>query len=138
MPFRLSTRGHYAVLLMHELARAGDSVCSLTDIAKAQKVSPGYLEQIVRPLRDAGLVESRRGFGGGYTLAVPASRITVGNIVRSVEGPVIPVKCAGAEEVPDNCPDNCQARWVWQKVGEAIDSVLDSVTLEDLLREENR
>ena len=135
MPFRLSTCGHYAVLLMYESARAGDSFCSLADIAGVQKVSPGYLEQIVRPLRDAGLVESRRGFGGGYTLALPPSQITVGNIVRTVEGPVVPVKCAGEGDVPDECPDNCQARRVWRKVGEAIDSVLDSVTLEDLLQE---
>ena len=122
MPFRLSTRGHYAVLLMYELARAGDSYCSLANIASIQKVSPKYLEQIVRPLREAGLVKSRRGFGGGYSLAGSPNQVTVGDIVRAVE-------------VPGHCPDNCRARGVWQKVGEAIDTVLDSVTLEGLLQE---
>lgn len=135
MPFRLSTRGHYAVLLMYELAKANDSYCSLADIASVQKVSRKYLEQIVRPLREAGLVTSRRGFGGGYSLATSPNQVTVGDIVRAVEGPVIPVECAGVEEIPGHCPDNCRARGVWQKVGEAIDTVLDSVTLEGLLHE---
>ncbi len=135
MPFRLSTRGHYAVLLMYELAKSGRSYASLADIASRQKVSQGYLEQIVRPLRDTGLVVSRRGFGGGYSLARPPQDITVGEIVRAVEGPVMPVKCVSDAPVPDTCPDNCQARAVWQRVGEAIDSVLDSFTLEHLANE---
>ncbi len=134
MPFRLSTRGHYAVLMMYELARAGRAYVSLTDIASAQRVSQGYLEQIVKPLREAGLVISRRGFGGGYTLARPPEEVTVGQVVRAVEGPVLPVKCAGLAAAPDECPDDCQARSVWQKVGLAIDSVLDSVTLRSLLQ----
>ncbi|MGI6643982.1 MAG: RrF2 family transcriptional regulator [Bacillota bacterium] len=135
MPFALSTRGHYAVLFMYELARTGNSYASLKDIASRQRVSQGYLEQIVGPLRETGLVVSRRGFGGGYSLAKSPRDVTVGEIVRAVEGPVVPVKCVSDDPVPDTCPDNCQARAVWQKVGEAIDSVLDSFTLEDLVSE---
>ncbi len=132
MPFRLSTRGQHAVLLMYELARAGDSHASLAEIASAQNISQRYLEQIVRPLREDGLVIGRRGFGGGYVLGRPAKSITVGEIVRAVEGPVIPVKCVSDTDMPKSCPEDCQARMVWQKVGEAIDSVLDSFTLETL------
>ena len=136
MPFRLSTRGHYAVLIMYELAKSDGAYSSLQDISTARGLSQGYLEQIVRPLREAGLVEGKRGFGGGYTLARNASEITVGEIVRTVEGPVVPVQCVADDLVPEGCPDDCRAKSVWQKVGQAIDNVLDSITLEDLVREE--
>jgi len=133
MPFRLSTRGHYAVLLMYELARSQGAVSSLAYIAASQRVSQGYLEQIIRPLREAGLVTGKKGFGGGYCLARPPSEITVGDVVRAVEGPVVPVKCVAGDLETDTCPDDCRARVVWQKVGQAIDNVLDSITLESLL-----
>ncbi len=136
MPFRLSTRGHYAVLVMYELAKAGGSYSSLQDISAYWSLSQGYLEQIVRPLREAGLVEGKRGFGGGYTLAKDASEITVGEIVRTVEGPVVPVQCVADDLHPERCPDDCRAKAVWQKVGQAIDHVLDSITLADLIRED--
>jgi len=133
MPFRLSTRGHYAVLLMYELARSQGAVSSLAYIAASQRVSQGYLEQIIRPLREAGLVTGKKGFGGGYCLARPPSEITVGDVVRAVEGPVVPVKCVAGDLETDTCPNDCRARVVWQKVGQAIDNVLDSITLESLL-----
>ncbi|HHX28512.1 MAG: RrF2 family transcriptional regulator [Bacillota bacterium] len=136
MPFRLSTRGHYAVLIMYELARSGESFSSLQDISASQRLSQRYLEQIVRPLRQAGLVQGKRGFGGGYVLAREASAITVGEIVRAVEGPVVPVECVADGSTPERCPDDCKAKSVWQKVGEAIDNVLDSITLEDLVRDD--
>jgi Rrf2 family cysteine metabolism transcriptional repressor len=138
MPFRLSTRGHYAVLVMYELAKSDGAYSSLQDISAARKLSQGYLEQIVRPLREAGLVEGKRGFGGGYALARSASEITVGEIVRTVEGPIVPVQCVADDLHPERCPDDCRAKSVWQKVGQAIDNVLDSITLEDLIREETQ
>lgn len=136
MPFRLSTRGHYAVLLMYELARSGDALSSLADISTVQKISQGYLEQIIRPLREAGLVTGKKGFGGGYVLSVPPSDITVGDVIRAVEGPVVPVKCVGKTSKMDSCPPDCRARHVFQRVGQAIDRVLDSITLESLITPE--
>jgi Rrf2 family protein len=133
MPFRLSTRGHYAVLLMYELARSGNALSSLADISAIQRISQGYLEQIIKPLRQAGLVAGKKGFGGGYSLSRPPSEITVGDVIRAVEGPVVPVKCVGETSAMDACPDGCRARQVWQKVGQAIDNVLDSITLGSLL-----
>lgn len=134
MPFRLSTRGHYAVLLMYELARSGDSLSSLAVISASQKISQGYLEQIIKPLREADLVSGKKGFGGGYTLTRTPSEITVGEVIRAVEGPVVPVRCAADNtRVLDSCPDDCRARYVWQQVGHAIDGVLDSITLQDLI-----
>lgn len=136
MPFRLSTKGHYAVLLMYELAKSGSAFSSLQDISTAQRVSQGYLEQIIRPLRESGLVEGKKGFGGGYTLTKPAEEVTVGEVIRAVEGPVFPVKCVDDKSSLDSCPDDCRARAVWQRVGEAIDGVLDSITLRDLAEDE--
>lgn len=136
MPFRLSTRGHYAVLLMYELARSKGPYASLSEIASTQMLPQKYLEQIIKPLRESGLVKGRKGFGGGYALARPKDEITVGEIIRAVEGPVVPVKCVDESSNLDCCPSNCRARVVWQKVGEAIDRVLDSITLADLLRED--
>jgi len=135
VPFRLSTRGHYAVLLMYELARSKDSFTSLSQISETRKLSQGYLEQIIKPLKEKGLVKSRKGAGGGYLLAKPPGEISVGEVVRAVEGPIAPVKCVDHETFPGSCPDDCRARIVWQKVGKAIDQVLDSMSLEDLLDE---
>ncbi|HOA70341.1 MAG: Rrf2 family transcriptional regulator [Bacillota bacterium] len=129
----MSTKGHYAVLLMYELAKAGDEFISLADVSAAQRVSQGYLEQIVIPLREHGLVQGKRGFGGGYRLARPAAEITVGEIVQVAEGPVAPVKCVHEDFSGCDCPDDCKAKHVWQKVGNAIEGVLNSITLQDLV-----
>lgn len=136
MPFKLSTRGHYAVMIMYNLALSASSFTPLSVIAANQNLSQGYLEQIIRPLKDAELVISRKGFQGGYKLAKPPGEITVGVIIRTVEGPVIPVKCVDEDSDYCSCIDDCRARQVWQKVTDAIDKVLDSVTLEDLVKGE--
>lgn len=118
---------------MYELARTGEDFTSLAEVSRTQKVSQGYLEQIVRPLRESGLVQGKRGFGGGYKLAKPAGKITVGEIVRAAEGPVAPVQCLHEDFSHCDCPDDCRARLVWQKVGDAIEGVLNSITLRDLI-----
>ncbi|HHX09790.1 MAG TPA: Rrf2 family transcriptional regulator [Firmicutes bacterium] len=118
---------------MYELARTGDGFISLAEVSATQKVSQGYLEQIVIPLREHGLVQGKRGFGGGYKLARPAAEITVGEIVKVAEGPVAPVKCMHEDFSDCDCPDDCRARLVWQKVGDAIEGVLNSITLHDLV-----
>lgn len=135
MPFKLSTRGHYAVILMCELAERKTFV-SLSEISESRKISRGYLEHIVRPLRKANLVSGKRGAYGGYALARPADSITVGEVIRVVEGPILPVSCAAENFDVGNCPDDCRARIVWQKVSAAIERVLDSITLENLIRED--
>ncbi len=120
---------------MYELAKAGDDFISLSQISDAQKVSQGYLEQIVRPLRESRLVTGKRGFGGGYKLTRPAGQITVGEIIKAAEGPTVPVECVSEDFSHCNCPDDCRAKLVWQKVGEAIDGVLDSITLLHLIED---
>lgn len=73
------------------------------------------------------------GDGGGYRLARPAAEITVGEIVQVAEGPVAPVKCVHEDFSGCDCPDDCKAKHVWQKVGNAIEGVLNSITLQDLV-----
>lgn len=134
MPFRLSTRGHYAVLLMYELARTPEEFVSLAQVAAAQSISQGYLEQLIKPLRESKLVSAKKGAQGGYRLSKSPSNITVGEVVRAVEGPVVPVKCCLPEHQSSSCSENCRAKKVWLMVSQAIDNVLDSITLEDLVK----
>ena len=133
---RFSNREQYGLRAMVEFARRyGAGPVSLGDIADSQDISLSYLEQIVVPLRKAGLLASWRGASGGYSLAEPPIKVTAGDVIRALEGPLVPVKC-----VPGNgsaaCCDregSCTARTVWRKVAERLEEALDSTTLADLI-----
>jgi len=122
---------------MYELARrqSGGPV-ALKDIADSQGLSLNYLEQLFRPLRRAGLVLSTRGVHGGYVLGREPDSITVGDVVRVLDGPIAPSDCVlhGAEG-EDRCDmsSSCVARGVWEKVRDAVEVVLDGISLESLL-----
>lgn len=134
---KLSTRGHYGVQAMFDLAQHyGEGPIPLKSVAERQNLSEHYLEQLVGSLRKAGLVKSIRGAQGGYILARDPKEITVGDIIRVLEGPVAPVECVG-EEMQESCNrlDVCITRLVWQRVKNTIDQVLDSITLADMLEE---
>jgi Rrf2 family protein len=106
----------------------------LTEIAQVERLPAGYLEQLVMPLRKAGLVDGARGPRGGYELAVPPERVTVGAVVRALEGAVAPVECLDLDYVPGTCEREkvCLSKTVWQRVKDSVDQVLDSMTLADL------
>jgi Rrf2 family protein len=108
----------------------------LFKIAEKQLISEGYLEQMMTVLRKGGLVRSVRGAQGGYLLSREPARITAGEIVRCLEGPLGPTSCV-SEEDPENCirSEFCVTRPLWEKVREAISSVLDGTTLADMCRE---
>ena len=132
---KLSTRGHYGLRAMGELARAyGQGPLALAEIAEVEKLSLAYLEQLFASLRKAGLVESTRGVRGGYELTRDPSTIKVGQIVRVLEGPIAFVECAAEDASPSCCEreENCPSRLVWQKVRDSVAEVLDSMTLADL------
>jgi len=132
---QVSQRAHYGLRAMTELAKSyGQRTVSLTEIAGVEHVPAGYLEQLAIPLRRAGLIEGTRGAHGGYQLAKPPGDLTVGAVVRALEGPVAPVECLLLEYVPGSCTREpvCLSRSVWQRVKESVDSVLDSITLADL------
>ncbi len=136
---RLSTRGKYGVKAMAELAlHYGEGPTSLKLIAERQGLSEHYLEQLIAPLRKAGLVRSLRGAQGGYLLGRQPATITVGEIVRVLEGPIAPSECASeVRQRYHHCGTarGCVTRKVWTKLRDSIASALDSVTLADLCKE---
>jgi len=132
---QVSQRAHYGLRAMTELAKSyGQRTVSLSEIAGVEHVPAGYLEQLAIPLRRAGLIEGTRGAHGGYQLAKRPEDLTVGAVVRALEGPVAPVECLLLEYIPGSCTREpvCLSRSVWQRVKESVDSVLDSITLADL------
>ena len=136
---KVSTRGEYGVRAMVSLAkRFGQGPMSITAMAKDSSVPYAYLEQLIVPLRKAGLVESKRGARGGYCLTRPPDLVRVGEVYRVMEGPVAPMDCVSEDPADQTCPliDGCQTRPVWLKVRDSIIDALDSMTLADLIREE--
>jgi len=137
---RLSTKGRYGVTAMFDLAvHYGEGAIPLKDIAARQGLSEHYLEQLVAPLRRAGLIRSLRGAQGGYLLARRPEAITVGDIIRVLEGQIAPVDCVAADSGSESCcerADNCATRAVWCRLRDSINTVLDSFTLADLCRED--
>lgn len=132
----ISTKGRYALRLMLDVAmQEGDSPVPLHDIAERQGVSFKYLEQIVPPLTKAGYLKSVRGANGGYLLAKKPSEITTGDILRAGEGNLAPVACLASDEV--ECPraDLCITLPFWRGLDDAITAYIDSVTLEDLVKD---
>lgn len=130
---KISTKGRYALRLMLGIAlRPGGKPVSLRDVAKQEGISDKYLEQIVTPLNRAGLVKSVRGAGGGYLLTRAPEAYTVGEILRVLEGDLVPVSCADA---PGECSRSsfCVTQEVWAKVTAAVSDVVDNITLADLV-----
>lgn len=137
---KLSTKGRYGLRAMIDMARWGDnSAISSHTIAEREGLSERYLEQIMVPLKRAGLIKSIRGFQGGYVLARNSQDITAGDIIRALEGPIAPVECV-SETNPEPCTrsDYCVTRVVWTKVRDSIAQVLDSYTLADLALESQK
>jgi len=134
---RLSTRSEYGVMACYDLARfGGPTPVPLKAIAERQGLSESYLEQLVGPLRRAGLVRSVRGAQGGYVLARAPETITVGDVIRVLEGPIAPVDCVALPDGATGCvsrPGGCAARPVWEKLRDSMAKVLDSVSLADLV-----
>ncbi len=135
---RLSTRGRYGVAALYELATRSDGPpVTLRQIAEGQGLSESYLEQLFLLLRRADVVRSIRGAQGGYVLARPAESITIGDIVRAVEGPIAPVACvAGDEDCARHDLNGCPTRPIWVKLAQCMNRVLDSITLADIARAE--
>lgn len=135
---RVSTKGEYGVRIMVDLARHyGGRPRSLTDISQAETLPLAYLEQLVKLLRDADppLVSSTRGAHGGYRLSRDPAEISMGEVVRVLEGPISPMICATEGETSQICSfmDACKTKYLWAKVRDAVAQTLDSITLEDLV-----
>ncbi|AEE96547.1 MAG: Rrf2 family transcriptional regulator, cysteine metabolism repressor [Clostridiales bacterium] len=137
---KLSTKGRYGLTAMLDLAlNYGEEPVALKNVAERQGISEPYLEQLIAGLRKAGLVKSVRGAQGGYILAYPPDKITVGDVMRVLEGPLAPVDCV-IENEPVSCEkaDHCVTRIIWEKIRDSINQVVDSITLQDMVDEYNR
>jgi Rrf2 family transcriptional regulator, cysteine metabolism repressor len=138
---KVSTRGEYGMRAMVSLARMyGQGPVPLSEVATDSAVPPAYLEQLMGPLRRAGLVSPTRGAHGGYQLALAPEEVRVGQVYRVMEGPIAPMSCVSEDSDEDLCPmiDGCATRLVWLKVRDSIAEALDSTTLADLLKQAHR
>jgi len=136
----VSQKCQYALRAVFELAKFyGHGPVKIADIAEAEAIPPRFLEVILGQLKQAGFVESRRGKEGGYLLARPPGLLTVGEVMRFVEGPLAPVNCVGGE-TKDLCPlhGNCVFLGMWERANRAVSSVYDGTTFQDLLDEDKR
>lgn len=131
---RISQRCQYGVRSVFELARrAGTGPVKISDIATAQAIPPRFLEIILGQLRQAGLVDSKRGYEGGYYLLRPPSEITLGQVIRVLEGSADPIGCQSDTE--HSCPmtRHCVFASVWERAFAALERVFDETTYQSLL-----
>ena len=136
---KISTKGRYALRLMLELAlHDANQWISVKEIAKNQEISGKYLEQIITQLHRAMLVQSVRGAQGGYKLARPAGEISVGDVLRALEGSLDAVTCNGGGEHSCQGADLCVTRYVWQRINNSIKETVDSIMLDQLVEESRR
>lgn len=136
---KVSKRGEYGMRALIALASMPDtaSVMQIKEIAAREKIPVKFLEQILLTLKNAGLVKSRMGSGGGYYLGKPASLITLGQVVRILDGPLAPITCVSQTAYEKcACPDEetCGLRLVMLDVRNAIANILDNTTLADVAR----
>ena len=134
---RMTTKGKFAVTAMIDLAlRSNAGPVALAAISQRQQISLSYLEQLFGKLRRHGLVDSVRGPGGGYNLAHPASSLSVADIILAVDEPIDATQCGGKE----NCKDDkrCMTHELWAALNAHIFSFLRSVTLEQLVRAQDK
>ena len=118
---------------MLELAcRYGEGPIELREIAKRENISLKYLEQVIVPLRTAGLVKSARGSKGGYSLAKHPSEIYLKDLVETLDGPLNLIECLKDPKACQKVP-YCITRDIWKEVSEAIDGIFHSVTLEEMV-----
>lgn len=134
---KLSTKGRYGLRALVDLAlQSGPDVVSISSIAQRQGISERYLEQLMAKLKKSGIITSIRGAQGGYALARSAEEITIGDVLRSLEGDLNAVDCPVATST-GNCSSSglCATKSVWKKINEAINRAVDDFYLSDLLAE---
>lgn len=132
----ISQKCQYGLRAMFELSlRYGEGPVKIADIAENQAIPPRFLEVILSQLKQGGFVESRRGSEGGYFLSVAPADLTVGDIIRFIEGPVEPAGCDRGRG--DKCPllGDCVFQSMWESLGDAISEVYDSTNFLSLIEE---
>ncbi|MEA1965080.1 MAG: Rrf2 family transcriptional regulator [Candidatus Aerophobetes bacterium] len=135
---KLSTKGRYGTRAMIDLTlHYGQGPVLLKDIAKRQKISDKYLEHMITSLKVGGLIKSIRGAHGGYILAKPPAQIKLSQVIKALEGSITPVECV---DDPKLCPraELCITRDVWIEIKRAMNEILGSLSLQDLVEQQKR
>lgn len=135
---KLSTKGRYGLRAVLDLAlNSGEEAVALSSIAERQNISISYLEQLIAKLRKAEIVKSIRGARGGYILARPAEEISVGEVLRCLEGDLSPVDCAEIMGGESTCSasDICVTKFVWKRINDSINEAVDNLMLSELVEE---
>ena len=136
---KLSTKGRYGLRAMVDLAVYSEKESvSISCIAQRENISESYLEQLVAKLKKAGLVVSIRGAAGGYRLARPAAGISVGDVLRALEGDVRAVICTAQTEEGCEGEELCVTKYVWQRINESIEKTVDEMMLDQLVAESRK
>lgn len=129
-----SARCRYALKAVYALAEhPGRSPLKAAEIADRQRIPVKFLEAILGQLKGGGFVQSRRGAEGGYWLAVPPEDLTVGEIIRFIDGPIDPAEPTRANRKKGEPPSPFQA--FWERVGRAVSEVVDETTFADVIQE---
>ena len=130
---KLSVRGQYGTRALLDLAlHGGQGPVLLKDIAQRQQISLSYLEHVITPLIAGGIVRSTRGPRGGVSLAKPPLEIRLDEVIQILEGSMAPVECVSNPEICERS-EFCVTRDVWDELKKAMDGVLESITLQDLV-----
>lgn len=137
---KLSTKGRYGLRAIIDLARySEEEPVPISSIAARQGISERYLEQLVALMKKAGLVKSIRGASGGYVLAKKAGEISVGDVLRSLEGSLEPVKCSAFySEEGCTASGGCVTKYVWQRINDSINETVDKMMLDELVDESKK
>lgn len=137
---KLTTKGRYGLRAVIDLAvYAKDEPVSLAAVAERQSISINYLEQLIAKLKKAGIVQSTRGAQGGYTLARAPEEISVGDILRALEGTLNPVECLETDgETPCASADFCVTKYVWKRISDSINDTVNAIFLSELIEENKR
>ena len=131
---KISTKGRYALRMLIDLAEhSDDGFIALKDVAKRQNISKKYLEQIVPILNRSDILQTNRGFQGGYKLAKAPGKYTIGTILRLTEGSLAPVPCLEQDPVQCERSGECVTLPLWQGLNKVINEYLDGITLQDLI-----
>jgi Rrf2 family protein len=138
---KLSTKGRYGLRAVLDLAvHEDEEAVALSQIAERQGISMNYLEQLIAKLKKAGIVKGIRGAQGGYKLAVPVEEISVGDILRALEGNLDPVDCSEVNKGDSSCSnaDQCVTKYVWKRISDSINDAVDGIKLSELVDESKR
>jgi Rrf2 family protein len=130
---KISTRSEYGIRVLLALARAeGQEPVSLTSVARSERLPHAYLEQLVADLRRAGLVTATRGQAGGYRLARPPDQISLANAIRTLDGPLLEMPCAGVDSGERCDREPCSVHEAYERLFASIDATLGATTLAEL------